>query len=148
VLTVGNAMGRVCRVTGLSAPVPLLDRPDPRSPSLRRIQDGDLLVVFDDPGKYRQVITADQTFGYIPYSVKLKKMDLFPNEVFAMKSLPADRPATPADAEPSPAITAIAPAPEPIKAAGLTAKQLTITAMLFVGVFAAIFMALLQFGGK
>ncbi len=73
VLSVGNPMGRVCRVVGLAKPAPLYDRPDARSPILRWIDDGDLLVVFDDPGKYRQVITSDQTFGYIPYSVKVQK---------------------------------------------------------------------------
>jgi hypothetical protein len=158
VLTVGNTMGRVCRVTGLSSPLPLYDRPDPRSSVLRKIKDGDLLVVFDDPGKYRQVITADQTFGYIPYSVKLKKVDMFPNEVFAMKTAPfqtetdASTPASTAapspalPPEPASSVTAIAAAPEPIKAAGLTSKQLTIAAVLFVGVFAAMFLVLMKFG--
>jgi hypothetical protein len=38
--------------------------------------------------------------------------------------------------------------PDPIKIGGLTAKQLGIAAMVFVGVFAAMVMALIQFGGK
>jgi len=163
VLSVGNPMGRVCRVVGLAKPAPLYDRPDPRSPILRRINDGDLLVVFDDPGKYRQVITSDQTFGYIPYSVKLQKTNLFPNEVYGMKSQPSAPVAAPAqESIPAPAMAPIvasafasnapvavpAAEPDPIKIGGLTAKQLGIAAMVFVGVFAAMVMALIQFGGK
>ena len=144
VLSVGNPMGRVCRVTGLSSPAPVYDRPDPRSPVISRIKDGQLLVVFDDPGKYRQIITANQTFGYISYSIKLKKTDLFPNEVFNMKA--TIEPVSEAnDGEaPDPG----QPAAEPVKAMGLTTRQLTIAATLFIGVFAVMFLVLMQFGGK
>lgn len=105
VLSVGNPMGRVFRVAGLSQPAPLHDRPDPRSFILRRIQNGDLLVVFDDPGKYRQVLTPDQTFGYLPRSVKLQKTNLFPNEVFGMKAATAPTESTAASPE-RPAVAA------------------------------------------
>jgi hypothetical protein len=143
VLSVGNPMGRVCRVVGLAAPVPLLDQPNPRSIAVRQIKDGDLLVVFDDPGKYRQVMTADQTFGYIPYSVKFKKTDMFPNELFNMGSV---KPV----AAPVPAPVALPPVarPEAVEAGGLTSKQLAIAAMLFVGVFAAMILVMTQFGGR
>ena len=140
-------MGRVCRVVGLSAPAPVYDRADPRSPVIARVHDGDLIVVFDDPGKYRQILTANQTFGYIAYSVKLKKMDLFPNEVFNMKSA-AVRTEAPVEAAPTPPAANSAPvsaAPAPVKLGGLTSKQLTIAAVLFVGVFAAMFIVLMQF---
>jgi heat shock protein HtpX len=150
VLTVGNPMGRVCRVVGLSKPVPLYDRPDPRSPILRRVADGDLLVVFDDPGKYRQVITSDQTFGYIPYSVKLQKTNLFPHELYGMQAQPAPviEPAPVAAPALAPVVAPSATVPEPIKGGGLTSKQLAIAAMVFVGVFAAMVLTLMQFGGK
>ena len=155
VLSVGNPLGRVCRVVNLTKPAALYDRPDLRSPVLRRIQNGELLVVFDDPGKFRQVMTSDQTFGYMALSVKLQKTDLFPNEVFGIK--PA-APATP-ESEPSheipktvlAAAPAAAPAPQvpdPIVVAGLTRKQLSIAAMVFVGVFAAMVLAMMQFGGR
>ena len=157
VLTVGNTMGRVCRVVGLAKPAPLYDRPDPRSPIVRSIQNGDLLVVFDDPGKYRQVITSDQTFGYIPLSVKLKKTDMFPNEVFGA-AWPAANPASTPAAAPEPAAVKVSPPPpeavapaaalEPVKVGGLTFKQLGIIAMVFVGVFGAMILAMMQFGGK
>ena len=167
VLSVGNPMGRVCRVVGLAKPAPLYDRPDPRSPILRRVNDGELLVVFDDPGKYRQVITADQTFGYIPYSVKLQKTDMFPNELYGTKvsfaptvstaepaaselvPTPVSQP-TPAPALVASASVAVAPAapPEQIKVGGLTTRQLGIAAAVFVGVFAAMLLVLVQFGGK
>jgi heat shock protein HtpX len=148
VLTVGNPMGRVCRVIGLAAPAPLYDQPDMRSPILRRIGNGDLLVVFDDPGKYRQVITSDQTFGYIPYSVKLQKTDLFPNEVYGSKPQAATAaPASEAaDVSATPAVTATVS--DPAKVGGLTSKQLVAAAMVFVGVFAAMVMALMLVGGK
>ncbi len=150
VLTVGNTMGRVCRVVGLSAPTPVYDRADPRSPVIARVHDGDLIVVFDDPGKYRQIITANQTFGYIAYSVKLKKMDLFPNEVFNMKSgaVPSRDEAPAVETTEAPQAPVPAPvnsAPAPSKLGGLTSKQLTIVAVLFVGVFAAMFILLMQF---
>jgi len=40
-------------------------------------------VVFDDPGKMRQVNTAEQTFGYIERNVKLAAVDhVIPAEVY------------------------------------------------------------------
>jgi len=158
VLSVGNPMGRVCRVVGASKPIPLYDRPTPQSPILRRIADGELLVVFDDPGKFRQVITADQTFGYIPYSVKLQKTDLFPNELYGTKvtsatgvaapiPLPAVAPA-PAVATPMAAPEAPVDEAEPLKIGGLTVGQLGVVAMVFVGVFAAMIVGLMQFSGR
>ena len=160
VFSVGNPMGRVCRVAGLAKPAPLYDRPDPRSSIQRRIQNGDLLVVFDDPGKFRQVMTSDQTFGYLPLSVKLQKTDLFPNEIFGMQAAPA--PAAPATAEsaaeraPAAAVpvtppasdTAPAPVAREVTVAGLTLKQLGIAAMLFVGVFTAMVLVMMQVGGR
>lgn len=148
VLTVGNPMGRVFQVVGLSEPVPLLERPDPRSPFLAKVRDGEMLVVFDDPGKYRQVINAEQTFGYIPYSVKLKKTDMFPNELFSGSSRVPDASAAVATEPATASVTAVAPVPEAIKVAGLTSRQLTIAAVLFVGVFAAMFLVLMKFGGQ
>jgi heat shock protein HtpX len=158
VLSVGNPLGRVCRVVGLKKPAPLYDRPDPRSPIMRYIQDGDLLVVFDDPGKYRQVMTSDQTFGYLAYSVKMQKTDMFPNELFGLPPSP-DKPApvpesvperapVPVAAAPAPVVTAAAVVEGPIKIGGLTAKQLAIAAMLFVGVFAAMVVAMIEFGRR
>ena len=153
VLTVGNPMGRVCRVIGLAKPAPLYDRPDPRSPVLAHVHDGELLVVFDDPGKYRQVITANQTFGYIPYSVKLAKTDLFPNEVYGANPTAAVKEEPPPTAQPvsapvapDAAPAAPAAAPRPATIAGLTPGQVAVAAMLFIAVFAGMFFALSKFG--
>jgi hypothetical protein len=156
VLSVGNPMGRACRVVGLKAPAPMYDRPADHAPITRRINNGDLLVVFDDPGKFRQVIASDQTFGYIPYSVKLEKTNLFPNEVFGMQTPPPTPAATPAAsvqvaptaAPPSASTTKPTPPTDPIKMGGLTAKQLAIAAMLFVGVFGAMIFGMMQFAGR
>ena len=50
-------------------------------------------------------------------------------------------------AAPAPPIPAlVGAAPEPVKIAGLTSKQLLIVAVLFVGVFAAMFLVLMKFG--
>jgi len=107
-------------------------------------------VVFDDPGKYRQIITADQTFGYISFSVKMKKTDMFPNEVYNLKSAAVLAAKTEPVGDAAAALSgmsaaAVADTPEPVKIHGLTVKQLAIAGTLFVGVFAVMFMALLQF---
>lgn len=152
VLTAGNPMGRVCRVTGLVKPEPLYDRPDPRSPVLAYVHDGELLVVFDDPGKYRQVITANQTFGYIPYSVKLEKTDLFPNEVYGAKPTATEKGEPASAAAPEAVATAVTPpgaiaaTAQPVTIGGLTPGQLAVAAMLFIAVFAGMFYALSNFG--
>lgn len=146
-LTAGNPMGRVCRVTGLAKPEPLYDRPDPRSAVLAYVRDGELLVVFDDPGKYRQVITANQTFGYIPYAVKLEKTDLFPNEVYGTKpSAIVKEPQAPAPVAAAALPAAAATSPQPVLIAGLTPGQLAAAAMLFIAVFAGMFFVLSNYG--
>jgi heat shock protein HtpX len=79
-LNAGNISGRACRVGDTGTP--LYDKPDRRSEVLARIAPGQLLVAFDDPGAFRQVITADHTFGYIPRSIRLDRVDLLASEVF------------------------------------------------------------------
>src|SRR5262249_59953631 len=70
-LTAGNPTGRVCRIAA-SEGTPIYDSADIRSRVVARIPSGGFVVVFDDPGRFRSVLTVDQTFGYIPYSVKLQ----------------------------------------------------------------------------
>lgn len=133
VLTVGNPMGRACRAL---AATPLYDRDDLSSAVLERIPEGALLVVFDDPGKFRQVVTHNQTFGYIPASVKLQRVDMLPAEVYD--------PSVHAAAESAHAAAravAAATAPKP----GLTGVQMAIAAGFGLAVFAGIFMVLLTF---
>jgi hypothetical protein len=38
-------------------------------------------VVFDDPGAFRQVLTARGVFGYLPRRVRLETTDMIPAEV-------------------------------------------------------------------
>ena len=103
--------------------------------------------MFDDPGKSRQAITADQTLGYLPYSVKLQKTDLFPNELYGTKVTSATGVAAPVPlpaeaAAPAPVVVAVQTPvadPEPVRMGGLTAKQLGIAAMI---------MGLMQFSGR
>ena len=135
VLTAGNPMGRVFRVLSATS---IYDRPDVRSFIVARVRAGALLVVFDDPGRFRQVLTPDQTFGYMPASVKIQKIDMLPAEIHD--------PAARAAAE-SAAIAAQAVG-EAVAARGLTARQMLIATALGVTVFAGIFLAMLKFGGN
>ncbi len=137
VLTVGNPMGRVCRA--LTA-TPLYDRADAGSAVLARIPAGALLVVFDDPGKFRQVTTHDQTFGYIPATVKLQRVDMLPAEVYD----PAARAAAEAQiAARAVAAAAAKTAPVPAAKGGLTGTQIAVVAGFGVAVFAGILLVLL-----
>jgi len=145
VLTLGSPMGRVYRA--LSA-TPLYDQNNSRSAVLAKVPAGALLVVFDDPGKFRQVLTANQTFGYIPATVKLKRLDMLPAEVFETATQPAQSAQAPAPdagaanvyvqahelgtgytAPPAPAPRAVV-GPKP--KAGLTGAQIAFVAGFFV----------------
>jgi heat shock protein HtpX len=130
VLTGGNPMGIVYRLAGAS-PAALYNRDDPKSAVLARVKPGDLLIVFDDPGGMRQVMTEDQTFGYLPRRAKLERLDLLPSEVHD----PARR-----------AAAASAAAEAAQKA--LTPAQ-THTVLIFgAAVFGAVFLALLWISGR
>jgi heat shock protein HtpX len=78
VLNMGNVMGKVYRVL---SPACLYERPDQHSPVLARITTGNLLVVFDDPGRFRQALTTGQIFGYLPLSVQLGATNMLPAEI-------------------------------------------------------------------
>jgi heat shock protein HtpX len=141
IVTMGNPLGRVFRVVSRE-PVPLYDRADPRSPVITRVNPGDLLIVFDDPGKYRQVVTHNETFGYLPLSVKLERVDMLPSEIHdpvARKAAQAAQPAATAVA------TATAPA---VGAAGLTPQQIKIAAIFAAVVFSCGLLALLYVSGN
>jgi heat shock protein HtpX len=135
-LTAGNPMGRVFRV--LSAGTPVYDRPNTNSQVLARVAQGDLLVVFNDPGKLRQAITSNQTFGYIPLSVKLQPVDMLPAEVFDPVPQAAVEPARPAQ------LAAHLPAPS----SRLNESQVAFSVLFGLAVFVCVFMALLKFGGN
>ena len=119
---------------------PLYDRADTGSPVIARVAAGDLLVVFDDPGKFRQVLTANETFGYLPLSVKLQRVDMLPSEI----GDPSARAAVQAAHE---AKTAHEAAQSAVGFLGLTSRQIRITAAFGVAVF-CLFLALLTFAGK
>jgi heat shock protein HtpX len=85
VLNQGNVMGRVYRVV-TDAPVPVYDLQSATSATVASVKPGSLIVVFDDPGKMRQVNTADQTFGYMDRKVKLVPVNhVIPAEVYDAK---------------------------------------------------------------
>src|SRR5262249_62335979 len=98
-----------------------------------RIPAGGFVVVFDDPGRFRSVLTVDQTFGYIPYSVKLQRVDMLPAEIHD--------PAARQRAE-------LELASKPASPQAITRKQIFIAAGFGVAVFGGILLFLTQFAGK
>ena len=141
-VTNGNPLGRVFRV--VSDDTPIYDRASTTSMVLTRAKRGDLLVVFDDPGKMRQVLTSNQTFGYIPLSVKLQREDMLPAEIHAQSSrgvLPDPEPKAPPQTPAGLPATASA-------ASGLTFQQIALCAGFGIMVFAGMLIALIEFGGK
>ena len=131
-------MGRVYRI--LSATT-LYDQPNVQSRSVARLAAGSLVVVFDDPGKFRQVLTHDQTFGYMPLSVKMKRVDMLPAEIH-------DESARAAVNTAEEAVQAAMPAEAKGTVGGLTQKQIAITAVFGIAVFAGIFLVLIKFSGN
>src|ERR1017187_2741861 len=136
VLTTGTPMGRVFRVLSQTY---LYDQPDVKSAPVARVNAGALVVVFDDPGKFKQVLTHDQTFGYMPGTVKLQRVDMLPSEIHD----PAARAAAEAAEVAAAAVAAAANS-----GGGLTPKQIAITAVFGVAVFGGILLVLLKFGGN
>jgi len=134
VFTAGNPMGRVFQVMTQTS---IYDRPDVRSFIVARVRPGDLIVVFDDPGRFRQVLTHNQTFGYMPTSVKIRRVDMLPSEIHD--------PAARASIQNSPQnLRLIAPR----RQNALTFKHFAIAAILGLTVFAAILLMMLVFGGN
>jgi len=143
-VTAGNPLGRVFRVVSEGG-TPIYDRDNTSSMVIARAKQGDLLVVFDDPGKMRQVITSTQTFGYIPFSVKLQREDMMPAEIHnvnARLTLPEPEPKAQPHVEPQIVM------PATVSRTGLTAQQIAFCAGFGILVFAGMLIALLQFGGK
>ena len=82
VFTAGNPCGRAFRMGPDTAPVPVYDQPNPKSRVVAYVMSGELLVVFDDPGKMREILTHNHTFGYLPARARLERVDILPAEVF------------------------------------------------------------------
>jgi heat shock protein HtpX len=145
VLNQGNPLGRVYRVLATD-PVPVYDQPKPGSVVQTRVQPGALLVVFDDPGPYRQVNTANQVFGYLERSVKLQVLnDLIPEEVYNSKL----RAAAEAILPPLSVAMATASAGKKIPdkpAEDLTAHQIFVAGVLAIVVFVGMFLLLTKLG--
>ncbi|HXK05044.1 MAG TPA: M48 family metalloprotease [Verrucomicrobiae bacterium] len=135
-LNQGNLMGRVYRILS-ELPVPVYDQPNTTSAVLARVKPGSLLVVFDDPGKMRQVNTPDQTFGYLERAVKLAPVNnVIPAEVYDAKLRAAAEGALP------PLSAMINPA-EPALAGGLSRTQIYVAIGFGGVVFAGVMMVLL-----
>lgn len=136
----GNPMGRVVRVMAKEA-VAVYDQADSRSCVVGYLQPGKLVVAFDDPGPFREVNTADYTFGYIPRSVELLPIpDLIPAEVYDSRAR--------AGAEaPLPPLGAVMTSPPSLdRRTGLSTAQILIALLFGVALFAGITI-LLKFVG-
>ena len=137
-LTLGNEMGRVYRVVSGTSAAPVYDRPKLTSQVLARVEPGQLVVVFDDPGPFRQVNTCrGQTFGYMPRSVKLQPVDMLPQDAYNAAARPA--------AESAQLAARAAALPDP--PGGLTAKQIVLLAAAAAIVFAAAYFSLFGLEG-
>jgi heat shock protein HtpX len=146
VLNQGNPLGRVYRLLD-SSPAPVFDQPSRGSIVLAQVQPGALLVVFDDPGPFRQVNTAEQTFGYLERSVKLQLLKQFiPAEVYDPKLREAAQASlspfwvVPVGAAPSVAKTPVKPANT------LTGTQMFVVALFVIVVFVGTFYVLTKLG--
>ena len=140
VLNQGNVTGRVYRVTA-NQPVAVYEMANLQACRVATVQPGALIVVFDDPGRMRQVNTADQTFGYIERSVELKPVDdLIPAEVYD-PSLRASAEAKLARANAAEAVPAPPKAP-------LSVRQMAIALGFGVAVFAGMLLLLVELGGR
>jgi hypothetical protein len=128
----GNPMGRVCRVLSGTR---VYDRPDRNSALLGQVNAGELIIAFDDPGPFRQILTHDDIFGYIPRSIRVKKVDMLPAEIHdpearaRVESTPLSPPGATASSK-----------------WGLTGTQVAIAAGFAVFVFAGIILVLLTLG--
>jgi len=147
-VTTGNPMGRVFRVMDQESPI--FDRPTPASLIIARVKQGDLLIVFDDPGNMRQVVTSKQTFGYLPRTVKLQREDLMPAEIHNANARVSTADAPPkSEPKPEPKVEIAAPQPAvAVSSTGLTPQQIAICAGFAVIVFAGMLFALVQFGPR
>jgi heat shock protein HtpX len=140
-----------------AAPAPLYQRDDPASSVVTDVEPGALVVAFDYSTKMREVLTASQTFGFLPRTVKLEKVNMHPEELFHSATKPAagEPPAEPPlamaavaaagapAAEPPPADPA--PATEQTAQAGTPASEgLRWTAALTVG---AVILAVVSIAG-
>lgn len=82
----GQVSGRVYQLVSSEA-APLFDQPEPEALVRKRIEPGALLVVFDTPGRMRQVNTAEEVFGYVSRDVKLRIVEgVLPQEVYDPES--------------------------------------------------------------
>ncbi|HEY3840499.1 MAG TPA: M48 family metalloprotease [Bryobacteraceae bacterium] len=147
----GDLMGKVYRVV-TGEPVPVYDTAEARSFVRARLQPGALVVVFNTPGKMRQVNTAQEVFGYISRDAKLQAVPgVLPQEIYnpltraaAEASLARQQAPMPgADFVPQPAIAAHAAA-----AWGLTRPQLWIAIGFGTAVFAGTMILLFVFAGR
>jgi heat shock protein HtpX len=131
--TVGSPTGRVFMI---QAPAPVYESASKSSHVLARIPAGGFLVVFDDPGPFRSVLTQDEVFGYIPATAKMQKLEMMPAEIHdpAARKRAEERLA--------------AMGSQRSDDSALTPTHIAIAAGFTVVMIAGILLVMLQFGGK
>jgi hypothetical protein len=98
---------------------------------VEQVAVGDCLLMLDAPGKFRQVMTFKQNFGFLPPSAKVEEVDLLSNEVFDRESWATAQ--------------ALGP-PKKMESAGLTDKQIAIALIFGLAAFAGLFLVLVKLG--
>jgi hypothetical protein len=126
--------GKVYRVLGSSAEV--YKTASTNSASLGQVPAGALVLVLDTPGIYRQVFTAERTFGYLSPTVKLERIRAKPDKVFDPEAQEVSR--TIARQEAEQAAT--------MGRSGLNHSQLMLAVFFGIFVFAAVIAVLVALG--
>jgi heat shock protein HtpX len=136
----GNPAGRVFRVMA-NNPVAIHYHPNLGSEVVGFLQPGKLVVAFDDPGPFREVNTADWTFGYIPRSVELHPIpDLIPGEVYDPRSRAV------AETHFPPLGAAVISVASPNRRIRLSPAQIVFAVLFGAVLFAGMFSILLKLG--
>jgi len=132
--TVGSPTGRVFQMLSATS---VFESATKSSHVLARIQPGGLLVVFDDPGPFRSVLTQEEVYGYVPATAKMQKLDMLPAEIH-----------DPSARERAKQKLAAAGTQQRSDSSALTPMHIAIAAGFMVLMIAGILLVMLQFGGK
>jgi heat shock protein HtpX len=131
--TVGSPTGRVFMI---QSETPVYESASKSAHVVARIPAGGFLIVYDDPGAFRSVLTQDEVFGYIPAMTKLQKLEMLPAEIHdpTARKRAAERLA--------------AAGPQSSQSSALTPTHIAIAAGFTLVMIAGILLVMLQFGGK
>jgi hypothetical protein len=110
----GNRSCNTFRVLGEGCDV--FEAANAHSTAVAHVGGGDLVILFQETGAFRQIVTSGGTFGYLPRTTKLEKTDHLAPDVFQSDGH----------------------APEPLPAPKKAATQLSMRQMAMVTAFGAV----------